>query len=91
MIERTLKCDILGRRETERKPVRKVRVVVQMLCEKTAEMDVGPTDLGDDPEFCWVSHHATTKKDMCPDAITRAIKFAERAVSRPTERGASDA
>lgn len=93
MIEQTLKCDILGRRATEKNPIHKVRVVVQMLCKKTPDMELVPkradivsasgNDDSGEPGFCWVLHHATPMKDMCPDALKRAIKFAERAATPP--------
>lgn len=83
MIEQTLKCDILGRRATERKPVRKVRILVQLF-QSTPPNPGGESEVVDidDPDH-WPTERMVGPADMCPDALTRAIKFAERAVSRP--------
>lgn len=76
-------CDILGRRETERKPVRKVRILVQVFQPTPPDRggESGVIDL-DDPDH-WPTERMVGPADMCPDAIKRAIKFAERAVSKP--------
>lgn len=70
--EKRLRCDIRGRYETTAKPVRPVRVRVEI-----------QQDRNDDES--WSIAHTTMRKDMCPDAIVRAIKFADRAVTPPTK------
>lgn len=69
MIEQTLKCDILGRRATTAKPIRKVRITIDIL--------------KDDLSHSITPFITETPIDMCPDAIKRAIAFAKRAVSPP--------
>ena len=76
-------CDVLGRKATERKPIRKVRILVQVFQQVPPDQDgkAIPVDL-DDPDH-WPTERMVGPADMCPDAIKRAIKFAERAVSKP--------
>ncbi len=73
MIEQTLKCDIRRRHGSFAKPIHKVRVLVQtQIC-----------GLDSPSETSWDDRYTSKPVDMCPDAIERAIKFAERAVTRP--------
>lgn len=90
MIVPTRHCDILGRRATERKPVRKVRILVQVFQQMPPDQEgkTVPVDL-DDPDH-WPTERMVGPADMCPDALKRAIKFAERAVS-PTNIAATKA
>lgn len=73
--ETRLKCDIRGRYETETKPICKVRIEVQTLTRPCGEDDKIVLE--------WESHMTTKAVDMCPEALARAVGFAQRGVTRP--------